>query len=239
VTQEHNVSEITVENEPSRLQRSWQAMRAGARSSYRGLAEALTIDRVFSLLAVVLLPAGIAAIALGWTGASRTPFLFEQIPYLISGGLLGVGLLTAGGLLYLGSWIARSAQQARERDDELRAVMTDLRDDLRRARTESAAQASAVPAPDAAPAAPAAVQAQAPAPTAVAAASGSDAVPAGDRAPTTEVPTVAPFVATPSGTMFHRPDCSVVANRSAAELRRVTGDESRMRPCGMCDPLGD
>lgn len=230
------MSEITVENEPSRIQRSWQAMRAGARSSYQGLAEALTIDRVFSLLAVVLLPAGIAAIALGWTGASRTPFLFEQIPYLISGGLLGVGLLTAGGLLYLGSWIARSSQQARERDDELRAVMTDLRDDLRRARTESAAQASAVPA--AAPAAP--VASPAPGATAVAAASGSDASPAAavEEAPTTEVPTVAPFVATPSGTMFHRPDCSVVANRSAAELRRVTGDESRMRPCGMCAPLG-
>jgi hypothetical protein len=231
------VSEITVENEPSKLQRSWQAMRAGARSSYQGFAEALTIDRVFSLLAVVLLPAGIAAIALGWTGASRTPFLFEQIPYLISGGLLGVGLLTAGGLLYLGSWIARSSQQARERDDELRAVMTDLRDDLRRARTETAAQASAA-APAAAQAAP--VASAAPPAPAVAAASGSDANPSAavEQAPTTEVPTVAPFVATPSGTMFHQPDCSVVANRSAAELRRVTGDESRMRPCGMCAPLG-
>jgi hypothetical protein len=235
------VSEITVDNEPSRLQRNWQALRAGARSSYRGLAESLTIDRVFALLAVVLLPAGIAAIALGWTGASRTPFLFEQIPYLISGGLLGVGLLTAGGLLYLGSWIARSSQQARERDDELRAVMTDLRDDLRRARTETAAHASAVPAaaPAAAPAA--SPTSSAPPAPAVAAASGSDATPASvvEEAPTTEVPTVAPFVATPSGTMFHRPDCSVVANRSAAELRRVTGDESRMRPCGMCAPLGE
>jgi hypothetical protein len=229
VAQESDVAEISIENEPSRLQRSWQSVRTSTRNAYQGLAESLTVDRVFSLLAVLLLPAGIAAIALGWTGASRTPFLFEQIPYLISGGLLGVGLLTCGGLLYVGSWIARSAEQARGRDEELRTVLTELRDELRQGRTEAAAQAAAAPAaPVTSAPAVAPESGFATAPTAI------------DEAdPTTEVPTVLPFVATPSGTMFHRPECSVVANRNASQLKRVAGDEGRMRPCGMCDPLGD
>jgi hypothetical protein len=46
----------------------------------------------------------------------------------------------------------------------------------------------------------------------------------------------AQFVATATGTMFHLPDCSVVANRP--KLRKVTGDEAGMEPCRLCDPLG-
>jgi hypothetical protein len=45
----------------------------------------------------------------------------------------------------------------------------------------------------------------------------------------------ASFVATPTGTMFHLPDCAVVANRP--NLRKVRGDERGMEPCKLCDPL--
>jgi hypothetical protein len=44
------------------------------------------------------------------------------------------------------------------------------------------------------------------------------------------------FVATEGGTMFHRPDCSVVQGRR--DVRRVQAQESGMEPCKMCDPLG-
>ena len=89
-----------------------------------------TIARVMAVLATVMLPTGIIALVLGWWGAAHTPFVFEQIPYLISGGLLGVALVTGGGLLYLGSWIARLAEQQREEGQELRNVLLAIRQEI-------------------------------------------------------------------------------------------------------------
>jgi hypothetical protein len=43
------------------------------------------------------------------------------------------------------------------------------------------------------------------------------------------------YVTTEKGTMFHRPDCTVVADRT--DLRRVSAD-TKLRPCKICDPLG-
>ena len=44
-------------------------------------------------------------------------------------------------------------------------------------------------------------------------------------------------MATPTGTMFHRPDCVVVANRP--KLRKVAADAKGFEACKLCDPLGD
>ena len=89
-----------------------------------------TIARIMAVLATVLLPAGVIALTLGWWGASHTPFVFEQIPYLISGGLLGVALVTGGGLLYMGSWLARLAEQQREEGEKLREVLLAIRQEV-------------------------------------------------------------------------------------------------------------
>ena len=43
------------------------------------------------------------------------------------------------------------------------------------------------------------------------------------------------LVATPTGTMLHRPDCSVVAGRE--DIRVVSADDD-LKPCRLCDPLG-
>jgi hypothetical protein len=89
-----------------------------------------TIARVMAVLATLMLPAGIVAVLLGWYGAASTGFVFEQIPYLISGGLLGVGLLTAGGLLYVGSWVARLAEVQREEGEKTREALRAVRQEL-------------------------------------------------------------------------------------------------------------
>lgn len=86
------------------------------------------MDRVLSLAGSVVLPVGLVAIFLGWYGAARTPLLFEQIPYLISGGLLGVGLMLGGGMLFFGSWLARMAEQERRTSQELMVALGELRD---------------------------------------------------------------------------------------------------------------
>ena len=56
-----------------------------------------------------------------------------------------------------------------------------------------------------------------------------------DGAPVAAVGTL---VATASGSMFHRPDCQVVAGRPASELRTVRLPAPDMTPCRLCTPLG-
>lgn len=102
----------------------------GTRRSQRPVLD-WTVDKIMSTLAAILLPLGVALILLGWWGAAHTPFVFEQIPYLISGGLLGAGLLVAGGLLYVGSWMSKLAEVQREEAEKTRDMLSGLRDELR------------------------------------------------------------------------------------------------------------
>jgi hypothetical protein len=52
-----------------------------------------------ALVALGFFIVGIVLILLGWYGAAYTNILTEQIPYLISGGLLGLGLIIVAGIL--------------------------------------------------------------------------------------------------------------------------------------------
>lgn len=92
----------------------------------------LGLDTILTIAATVMVPLGVVVVLLGWYGAARTPFLFEQIPYLISGGLLGVGLLFAGSALYLGTWIMRLHEQQRLAHEELLEAVRALRDETPR-----------------------------------------------------------------------------------------------------------
>jgi hypothetical protein len=67
-------------------------------------------ERRLLALGVVLMVAGIAAVVIGWYGASGTTTVSDQIPYLISGGLLGIALTVAGGVLFLRYSLARLAR---------------------------------------------------------------------------------------------------------------------------------
>lgn len=101
-----------------------------------------SVERVLAIVSAVLLPLGILIIVLGWYGASHTPYLFEQVPYLISGGILGLGLAIVGGLVYFGSWVARGAAEQRSKSEEVVELLREIRDDLR-----SSAATAAAPAP--------------------------------------------------------------------------------------------
>ena len=70
-------------------------------------------------LGAICMPLGIVFILLGWWGAAHTPYGFEQTPYLISGGLLGLGFILAGGFLFFGAWIARVALHGQRTTDHL------------------------------------------------------------------------------------------------------------------------
>jgi uncharacterized membrane protein YedE/YeeE len=88
------------------------------------------LDNLLSVVAAVLLPLGVLVIGIGWYGAAHTPYLFEQVPYLISGGLIGVALVIGSGLFYFGSWIARGASAQQQASAELADLLTQIRDEL-------------------------------------------------------------------------------------------------------------
>jgi hypothetical protein len=88
------------------------------------------VDRTLSLVAAVLLPLGLLVIVQGWYGAAHTPYLFEQVPYLISGGLVGLALVTGAGLLYFGAWVARSAGAQQRVAEETLGLLREIRDGL-------------------------------------------------------------------------------------------------------------
>ncbi|MDT7537623.1 MAG: hypothetical protein QOI82_1208 [Actinomycetota bacterium] len=101
-------------------------------------------ERALAIASAVLLPLGLAVIVLGWYGAAHTPYLFEQLPYLISGGLLGLGLAIVGGLVYFGSWVARGTAEQRRQNEEVAGLLRDIREDLRGgARSAPTARAAA------------------------------------------------------------------------------------------------
>lgn len=91
----------------------------------------LSVERALAIASAVLLPLGVALMLLGWYGASHTPYLFEQVPYLISGGIIGLGLAMVGGLVYFASWVARGQADQQRRDEEMAEVLREIRDELR------------------------------------------------------------------------------------------------------------
>ena len=74
------------------------------------------------VVASATMTAGLCAIVLAWVGASHSTLIEEQLPYLISGGLLGLALAIIGGLTFFTHWLtvlvreARAHEAARARD---------------------------------------------------------------------------------------------------------------------------
>ena len=106
----------------------------------------VSVEQVLAVAAAVLLPLGLAMVLLGWYGAAHTPYLFEQIPYLISGGLLGVGLAVVGSVVYFGSWLARGAAEQRRHSEEIVEILKEVRDELRNGGTRTAPTGRRTPA---------------------------------------------------------------------------------------------
>src|SRR5438552_1363751 len=94
-------------------------LREGVRGLGRSRDMGQRLERGLLIAGSVLLPLGVILILLGWYGASHTPWLFEQIPYALSGGILGLGLIFAGGFLYFGYWLTRVVKENRRQTELL------------------------------------------------------------------------------------------------------------------------
>jgi hypothetical protein len=73
-------------------------------------------ERFLITVAAALMALGVAVILIGWNGAANAVVVEEQIPYVISGGLLGVALATIGALALFSHWLTVSIREARARE---------------------------------------------------------------------------------------------------------------------------
>ena len=90
----------------------------------------LDIDRVQLISGAVLTVVGLAAIILGWYGAANTGLGFEQTPYLISGGLLGLALVFLGGFVYFAYWVTRLVRESRAQSERAADILDQIHETL-------------------------------------------------------------------------------------------------------------
>jgi hypothetical protein len=64
--------------------------------------------------------AGIVALVLGWGGVSDAPVLSAQLPYIVSGGFIGLALLGVGLMLVLESAFGRERQRLEQVEAAIR-----------------------------------------------------------------------------------------------------------------------
>jgi len=93
--------------------------RARRRVDWRGFVR----ENARLLITFALLAAGVVFVILGWYGAAHTNILTEQIPYLISGGLLGLGLIIVAGVMAAGAAQERSNEEFRREIAQALAAM--------------------------------------------------------------------------------------------------------------------
>jgi hypothetical protein len=104
-----------------RLDTGAATLAAGGRRSV------LLDGRILIVVAGALMSGGIVAILLGWLGASRSILVSEQVPYLISGGLLGLALATIGALTYFTHWLTVLVRDNRQQHQELVRLLREER----------------------------------------------------------------------------------------------------------------
>ena len=97
------------ESEASRYQR----LADGVRSLRAGGGTLNLSEKTLMVLGGIIAPLGLVIVLIGWYGAAHSPFLFQQIPYLISGLGLGLGLVFLGSFFYFAHWITELVKEGR------------------------------------------------------------------------------------------------------------------------------
>jgi hypothetical protein len=183
----------------------------GLRTLRVGGADIVLSERILMVVGGVIAPLGLLVILVGWYGAARTGLLFEQVPYLISGGLFGLALVFLGAFFYFAHWLTELVKEHRGQSaavvDAIRAVESRVAALADLAVVAPTANGSAAPGASAAP-----------------------AVAAVAVGPSATEPDVE-LVATARGTMAHLPHCAVVAGKT--DLRPV-GDGAGLERCRLC-----
>jgi hypothetical protein len=89
---------------------------ADAIASQRRRGGLLGHERFLITVAAALMVLGLAVILIGWAGAADATVVEEQVPYLISGGLLGLALTFIGALTLFSHWLTVGIRESRTRE---------------------------------------------------------------------------------------------------------------------------
>jgi hypothetical protein len=156
---------------------------------------------------VILPPLGLLIILLAWYGAAHTGYVQQQIPYLVSGSFIGLGLMFVGGMLFWAHWLYRIYDQADLHHQDLMRQQQEQHQALL-----DALGSGRLPA-------------------------GGRAAAASSTRRSSAVLPVATYVATSAGSNFHVASCPVVSRSRNGLRNVSAREAASMQPCRICDPL--
>jgi hypothetical protein len=94
-------------------------------------AQSAELVRLLLFPGALFMIGGFAFMFMGWYGASHTARSIEQIPYLISGGIVGLGLVMVGSLLLSSAiWMTMLQRHTKEQDEKHQRELDEMRDEL-------------------------------------------------------------------------------------------------------------
>lgn len=155
----------------------------------------------------ILMAGGVVVILFAWYGSAHTAYVQQQVPYLVSGSFIGLGMMIVGGLLFWAHWLYRIYDQADLHHQELVQQQREM--------TQAVLDALAV--------APASSRGRAAAAVASKASSATASV--------------SSYVATSAGSNFHVPSCPIMAKSRNGLRKVNAREAASMQPCRICDPL--
>jgi hypothetical protein len=107
------VDSRTVDAQPGAQASRFQRLADGVKGLRVGGGTLNLGERTLMILGGIIAPLGLALVLIGWYGAAHTPNLYEQIPYMVSGGLFGLGLVFIGSFFYFAHWITELVKEGR------------------------------------------------------------------------------------------------------------------------------
>lgn len=171
-----------------------------------------------ALAGVCISAVGVIVVALGWYGAAHTTILQYQVPYLISGGMLGAALIVLGGVYSMTSTLAQQQQRI---EDLLSIALGDL-DDLPEDTVTLPVVASSGPQPTR-------MRGERLARTNTGSTAGTSAV-VQDRPD--------PVMWVRGGAGYHRLGCQIVEGKPSMRGTVARAKRAGLAPCRICDPPG-
>jgi hypothetical protein len=114
----------------------------GVRTLRVGGATVKLNERILLVLGGIVAPLGLALVLLGYWGAANTPYLFEQVSYLISGGLFGLALVFLGAFFYFAHWLTQLVKEHRVQSVATLEALQRLQDEVARLGVGQVSEAS-------------------------------------------------------------------------------------------------
>ena len=119
--------EAAANSEASRYQR----LADGVRSLRAGGGTLNLSERTLMIVGGVVAPLGLVIVVIGWYGAAHSPFLFQQVPYLISGLGIGLGLVFMGSFFYFAHWVTELVKEGRSQSAAMIEAIARLEETVR------------------------------------------------------------------------------------------------------------